>query len=95
MSKNFDTFMAIFLIILGIFILGVQIGIAHGRELGKELFLSTFTVKNYVSRIIDKLEAKDRTQATAKAIQYAFLTIYGSTLSFKAFIPSLANTHLS
>lgn len=38
-------------------------------EIGKELFLSTFTVKNYVSKIIDKLEVKDRTQATAKAIQ--------------------------
>ena len=25
--------------------------------------------KNYVSRIIEKLEVKDRTQATAKAIQ--------------------------
>ena len=36
MSKNFDTFMAIFLIILGIFILGVQIGIAHGRELQRQ-----------------------------------------------------------
>ena len=38
-------------------------------EIGKELCLSTFTVKNYVSRIIEKLEVKDRTQATAKAIQ--------------------------
>ena len=36
MSKNFDTFMAIFLIILGIFILGIQIGIAHGRELQRQ-----------------------------------------------------------
>lgn len=36
MSKNFDTFMAIFLIILGIFILGIQIGIAHGRDLQRQ-----------------------------------------------------------
>lgn len=43
-------------------------------EIGRELFLSTFTVKNYVSRIIDKLEAKDRTQATAKAIQYGLVS---------------------
>ena len=42
-------------------------------EIGKELFLSTFTVKNYVSKIIDKLEVKDRTQATAKAIQYGLV----------------------
>lgn len=38
-------------------------------EIGKELFLSAFTVKNYVSKIIEKMEVKDRTQAVAKAIQ--------------------------
>ena len=36
MSEKFDTIMTIFLIILGIFILGVQIGIAHGRELQRQ-----------------------------------------------------------
>ena len=36
MSEKFDKFMIIFLIILGIFILGVQIGIAHGRELQRQ-----------------------------------------------------------
>ena len=36
MNEKFDTFMTIFLIILGIFILGVQIGIAHGRALQRQ-----------------------------------------------------------
>ena len=43
-------------------------------EIGKELCLSPFTVKNYVSKIIEKLDAKDRTQATAKAIQYGLVS---------------------
>ena len=50
----------------------VLIGISEGKsnaEIGKELALSQFTVKNHVSEIIRKLEVKDRTQATAKAIQ--------------------------
>lgn len=42
-------------------------------EIGKELFLSAFTVKNYVSEIIRKLEVKDRTEATAKAIKYGLV----------------------
>lgn len=42
-------------------------------EIGKELYLSTFTVKNYVSKIIEKLEVKDRTEATAKAIKYGLV----------------------
>lgn len=51
-------------------------GISKGKsnaEIGKELFLSAFTVKNYVSKIIEKLEVKDRTEATAKAIQYGLV----------------------
>lgn len=50
----------------------VLILVAKGEsnsEIGAELFLSAFTVKNYVSRIIEKMGVKDRTQATAKAIQ--------------------------
>ncbi len=43
-------------------------------EIGKELCLSPFTVKNYVSRIFEKLEAKDRTHATAMAIQYGLVS---------------------
>lgn len=42
-------------------------------EIGAELYLSAFTVKNYVSRIIEKMGVKDRTQATAKAIQVGLL----------------------
>ena len=38
-------------------------------EIGKELYLSEFTVKNYVSQIIEKLEVKNRIQATVKAIK--------------------------
>ena len=37
-------------------------------QIGDKLCLSQFTVKNYVSRIIEKLEVKTRTEATAKAI---------------------------
>lgn len=43
------------------------------NEIGKELCLSPFTVKNYVSRIFEKLEAKDRTHATAMAIHYGLV----------------------
>ena len=51
--------------------------IAEGKsnsEIGDELALSAFTVKNYVSKIIEKLDVKDRTQATAKAIQYGLVS---------------------
>lgn len=43
------------------------------QEIGQALALSAFTVKNYVSKIIEKLEVKTRTQATAKAIQYGLV----------------------
>lgn len=36
MNDRIDKIMTIFLIFLGIFILGVQIGIAHGRELQRQ-----------------------------------------------------------
>ncbi len=39
------------------------------EEISKELYLSAFTVKNYVSRIIEKMEVKNRIQAAVKAIQ--------------------------
>ena len=42
-------------------------------EIGKELYLSEFTVKNYVSQIIEKLEVKNRIQATVKAIKYGLI----------------------
>lgn len=42
-------------------------------EIGSHLFLSQYTVKNYVSRIIEKMGVKDRTQAATKAIQYGLV----------------------
>ena len=42
-------------------------------QIGQELCLSTFTVKNYVSKIIEKLGVKDRTQATAKAVRFGLV----------------------
>lgn len=36
MSERFDKIMSIILILLGIFILGIQIGISHGRELQRQ-----------------------------------------------------------
>ena len=36
MNDRIDKIMTIFLIILGIFILGIQIGISHGRELQRQ-----------------------------------------------------------
>lgn len=50
--------------------------VAEGKsnsEIGKELYLSSFTVKNYVSQIIEKLEVKNRTQATVKAVKYGLV----------------------
>ena len=38
-------------------------------QIGNELALSQFTVKNYVSQIISKLQVTTRTEAAAKAIQ--------------------------
>ena len=55
----------------------ILVSVSKGKsnaEIGRELFLSTFTVKNYVSKIIEKLEVKDRTEATAKAIQYGIVS---------------------
>lgn len=54
----------------------ILVRVAKGQsnsEIGKELFLSTFTVKNYVSKIIEKLGVEDRTQAAVKAIQYGLV----------------------
>ena len=39
------------------------------REIGEKLFLSEGTVKNYVSNIIAKLQANDRTHAVVTALR--------------------------
>jgi DNA-binding NarL/FixJ family response regulator len=38
------------------------------KEIARSVFLAEGTVKNYVSDILAKLEARDRTQAVLKAI---------------------------
>jgi len=46
--------------------------IAAGRsnaEIGVELFVSSETVKTHVSRILTKLDARDRTQAVIAAYE--------------------------
>lgn len=45
MNDRIDKIMTIFLIILGIFILGVQIGIFHGRELQRQEYYD-YSVSN-------------------------------------------------
>ena len=43
--------------------------IAEGRstkEIAKELFITTGTVRNYISTILDKLEASNRIEAIAR-----------------------------
>jgi len=45
----------------------VHVGYTN-REIALALFLAKGTVKNYVSEILAKLDARDRTQAALKAI---------------------------
>ena len=49
-------------------ILRLLAGGYSNREIAKAVFLSEGTVKNYVSEILDKLGARDRTRAVLKAI---------------------------
>ena len=43
------------------------------REIALALFLAKGTVKNYVSEILAKLDARDRTQAALKAISWRLI----------------------
>lgn len=49
-------------------ILRLMAGGYGNREIAQAVFLAEGTVKNYVSEILAKLEARDRTQAVLKAI---------------------------
>ena len=48
-------------------ILGLMANGLTNKEIAQQLFLAEGTVKNYVSNIFRKLEARDRTQAILKA----------------------------
>lgn len=50
-------------------ILRLMAGGYANREIAGMLFLAEGTVKNYVSGLLEKLEARDRTQAVLKAIR--------------------------
>ena len=45
------------------------------REIAESLHLAEGTVKNYVSIIIDKLQANDRTQAAILALKRGLATL--------------------
>jgi len=50
--------------------------ISHGMtnaEIAQNLFLSEGTVRNYVSRILEKLQVDDRTQAAVLALRYGLV----------------------
>jgi len=49
-------------------VLRLMAGGYSNREIARSLFLAEGTVKNYVSDILAKLEARDRTRAVLKAI---------------------------
>lgn len=49
-------------------VLRLMAGGYANREIARTLFLAEGTVKNYVSEILDKLDARDRTQAVLRAI---------------------------
>ena len=46
---------------------------ARNRDIAEALFISERTVKVHVANLMDKLEAKTRTEAVARAIQLGFL----------------------
>lgn len=46
----------------------------NNRDLAQRLFLAEGTVKNYISTILQKLEARDRTHAVARAHELGLLS---------------------
>ncbi|MBP7601661.1 MAG: response regulator transcription factor, partial [Thermoflexales bacterium] len=51
-------------------------GVAEGlsnREIGQKLFLTEGTVKNYVTSVLQKIGARDRTQAALRAKELGLL----------------------
>ncbi len=51
---------------------GVAAGLSN-REMGQKLFLTEGTVKNYVTSVLQKIEARDRTQAALWAKEMGLL----------------------
>lgn len=43
------------------------------KEIAQNMFLAVGTVKNYLSRILDKTHSRDRTQAVVKAIHWGLI----------------------
>jgi DNA-binding NarL/FixJ family response regulator len=54
-------------------VLTLLAGGARNRDIGEALFISERTVKVHVSNLMDKLEAKTRTEAVARAIKLGIL----------------------
>jgi DNA-binding NarL/FixJ family response regulator len=46
----------------------------RNEEIGSRLFISPFTVRNHVERVMAKLDANSRTQAVATALRRALIT---------------------
>jgi DNA-binding NarL/FixJ family response regulator len=56
-------------------VLKLLAGGASNKEIGQKLSISEHTVKSHVANIFDKLEAHDRTEAVAKAIQKGLIQV--------------------
>ncbi len=54
-------------------ILRLLAGGYSNKEVARSLFLAEGTVKNYVSEILEKLQARDRTRAVLKAITLSII----------------------